>query len=547
MKPPNNLREMFSIDYKEENRFYQSEGFPEVPAIKSLENAAKESPVYIERRKRLNDRTYVPLSFNPKGVLQRQDFFRKIWNSGYDVDPDIFKEYDQLTREEVKAEKLDYIHASELALHIISSLRLQLSNLQDIPEAKRITDKLKNYETEFTQMKELALKSPSIRFVLLDTEKNVAIPLTEVDSKILPDRSIVSTLYNSRFEGQFGEITENMKGAIAKSTQTFLSEVEDKLGDICEESSKEFEGKLDYALKKGLRSMIATEFYRYGGSIRGDYEYLAVPFRIRNRYKRFLSNCERHNRDMIVGQFDLEGEERSEWRDFLPKDAKSKKELGIVPDPMFPRFSNHYDLKELIPPTFMETSSKVEDCVPITFKTKPGEKKFFLNGLNRGGKSAFLEALYSVQIPSQVGLPVVALKAEMPLYRKLYYFKSRDEKGKGRLKNEIDWIKEVAAKARENDLVIGDELLGSADSEVIEDIGALVFERLDSCEATIMLESHGFRNYDLLEGYGWVNLSPDWTEEDSQIKPAFTLSRGRPDREILKRYAKQMFNETWRT
>ena len=269
------------------------------------------------------------------------------------------------------------------------------------------------------------------------------------------------------------------------------------------------------------------EFNSEKDNLRKYFEHLGVPVRLYPRYNRFLDRCEYlNNRGMNA---DL---------------AELYESIPHIPSSVFPQFSDHYDLKNLFPPTLLpDDGDSPGQFVPINFKTSSSQTKFLLAGLHSGGKSFFLENIVLLSILGQIGFELPAEGLVVPKYNRIFYYRNVQNSGSnsGKAERELGDIDCISRQAKAGDLLIFDEFLDSTTPEVATWLGPEILGGLQKKKATVFVSTHRGQDYKSLQMDGWTIMSPEHEIQSGRVVPSRKLKMGMPNEEINGRYVRERY------
>ena len=270
-----------------------------------------------------------------------------------------------------------------------------------------------------------------------------------------------------------------------------------------------------------------------------------MPTRLHHLYTGFLEHSQESNQHLAkraMGAI-LTGEhENLDERELMAKAMESKHGTGraLMPDQVYPEFADHYDIKGLFPPTMLTRYQGAKPFVPINFKTKPGEKRFYVCGLNSGSKTFTFENLVLLDILANIGIPLFGEQITIPKYDNIYYFRGiRSDDDKGQFATDLRAITHIANRAGPNDAVFFDEFCDFTEAAVADTLGPQKLEELSQCDATMFISSHRGFNHRSLRAKGWTILTPEHEIVNDEVQPLLRLRRGFPDHSICVRYMQE--------
>lgn len=469
--------------------------------------------VLLERYTDREDRTLVP-SFPVDYIEERQRFFQKAPESSR-IRKNLFEKGLPKIRLSDYNSNGGLAQLCEIVDTTLAEARKDLMPFKHMPEARGIFARAEAFYREYqeflSQVKEI---DAATRFGI-DTEgKTIWI---ESPEKEAPDATMIA--------GLSYDLKQIIGGAKIKMKR--------ELAGIAQSITPQF--------RKRLRDYVKGEF-GFGeneDNLRRTFEQFAVPIRLHAAYSKFLEIVDWWE-SMLSSKM-----ENERWgEDWEPEDELR----GEMPESaIYPKFSDHYDIEGLIPPSSL-TRRGFEDedtpVVPINFYLASNERKVLFAGLNSGSKSFHLDNLCLTLLTGLIGFPSIAQKAILPRTRKIYYYKGLEgQGGLGRAEAGLDHIARIIDSAGKDDAIFIDECLDGVDQEVTEILGPKLMDYMGRSPARVFVVSHRIKGYQSLANRGWTIFSPDYTEKNGLIEPAKKLSRGAPKPGINARFIRQRHTE----
>lgn len=157
----------------------------------------------------------------------------------------------------------------------------------------------------------------------------------------------------------------------------------------------------------------------------------------------------------------------------------------------FPAVSDSYEAAGMYNPNLlfeMQSSRIVKNDV----RFDESGRIFILTGPNSGGKSIYLRALGISQILFQMGLPIPAKSASLPVLGEILaqFSVFTNESGAGRLEGECRALAQICSVATENSLILLDELFSGTSSEDGAIIAEKTLEWLSAKNCRVLYATH---------------------------------------------------------
>ncbi len=134
------------------------------------------------------------------------------------------------------------------------------------------------------------------------------------------------------------------------------------------------------------------------------------------------------------------------------------------------------------------------EVIPNDFMLCEGEHGAWISGANQGGKTTFLRSIGQIIYLSQLGLPVPAYYARIPLYDHILTHFSTEEdaiKSNGKLKEELLHLKKLIGSAPGGKhLFLLNELFSSATSSDAFEMSRLLVQQLAQAQHTVLCVTH---------------------------------------------------------
>ncbi len=133
------------------------------------------------------------------------------------------------------------------------------------------------------------------------------------------------------------------------------------------------------------------------------------------------------------------------------------------------------------------------DIILNDFCLEGDERIYVLTGPNQGGKTTFARAFGQILFLASIGCPVPCQKAELFLYDHIFTHFSTEEnlsKSAGRLKEELSRLKSIMEKAKENSIIIVNELFATTTSHDAYTMGKKVLEHFIALDCICLYVTH---------------------------------------------------------
>lgn len=157
----------------------------------------------------------------------------------------------------------------------------------------------------------------------------------------------------------------------------------------------------------------------------------------------------------------------------------------------FPEISDEYKIDGMYNPNlFIEMPSS--QIVKNDACFDENGRIFIITGPNSGGKSVYLRALGISQILFQMGLPIPAKSAKMPVLGEILaqFSVFTSESGAGRLEGECRALAQICSVATEKSLILLDELFSGTSSEDGAIIAEKTLEWLSAKNCRVLYATH---------------------------------------------------------
>jgi len=512
-KPPR-LEEIFS---PEPNRVNLT-GFShkDAPVLRELEQTLGKEPLLRGSRRAPKKATEpVSLGFNPEFIEQRQTFFRK----AYGVSQPIRSHFLGRALEEMDEAykrgqtKRGFLEMCGIVSGILESSREELRPFTSFAETRRVLRRIDDFDSDLERMLRTLRAIGEMDRFAIDVSTGIFAPIEE-----MPPRTTEYLPSEKREQIDIRRLLEYVRFGLKKNAIS----IADGMGVNFERRIREF-ARDELRVRPGENNL------------RRAYEFLALPIRLGISYQKFLDSCERYS---LHDSGDEEWFEDEGYLDLPPK-------LPSLPDPIYPEFRDHYDIRNLFPPKLM-TRWKLEGmAVPMNFRARRGERKFLLAGLHSGGKSFFLDNIILISVLGQAGFCLPGERIVLPTYERIFYYRNPDNssRGLGKLETEVREIGEIARIARKGDLVVVDEFLDSTTTEIAGSLGELMIDRLGESRATVMITTHKDTDYRKHEIRGWTIMSPTYSISGGKVRLGRSLKRGPPEEGINERYVLERYKD----
>ena len=160
----------------------------------------------------------------------------------------------------------------------------------------------------------------------------------------------------------------------------------------------------------------------------------------------------------------------------------------------FPEISTDrtFDFVSLYDDTLCRVKEKKE-IVPNTVRLEGGVCTYIVSGPNSGGKTVFLNSVGAAQYYFQLGMPIPAKSATMPICDAIYKVSVEKQKASnsaGRFEQECITLSKILQKATSNSLVLVDEAFTSTSSSAAVPIAANFIAELCEIGAKCIFVTH---------------------------------------------------------
>ncbi|MDP7182074.1 MAG: hypothetical protein QGF25_05410 [Candidatus Woesearchaeota archaeon] len=509
----------------------QLSGFKHADVLSKLELfLGREKSLEYARRRKHGEKSTVRLSFDPEFVHKRQKFFQRLYTS-----PTVRKTFfdkplpasmGNLRR--FAADKRFFGLCNTIENTLVTAKK-ELAGFRHLPEARRILSQIDLFNGEYEGMLTLLNSIQDMHRFAVDTDTGEIANLAKMppaSAVYIPEKGESSTPPWGKHAAQ--KIRVKMKKhalGLAKDVG-----IEFKHNILCFVRDQ-------FRCKPGVRNL------------RADFEEIALPARLYCQYAGFLERCEKYNYELFAEiHGSLEMDDFVALKGFCPPDLPERedleamarefflKDVGLMFEPVYPTFGNHFDIQGMFPPQGMGHWVP-EVFVPINFKTKARERHYLLAGLHSGGKRFFLENLVLTCILANLGVSMPAESIKVPKFNRIFYYKSVDNYGRsGQCETEVDEINTIIDNAERGDLIVIDEFLKAAELEIAAALAPEVLADLRKSKATVIITSHRTTDYQTLEDDGWKLMTPAYENRSGKIEPAWKLQWGPPDPGVNKQY-----------
>jgi len=495
-------------------------GFPQVHILDTLGRKLGQEELLKWHQTEVRGRKFVYPSFCPELAEKRQAFFKRLRSSNK-VKKTFFDRGLPETRDLHRLTYEGFIDLCSEIYETLETARVELKPFRYMLEAKRILRRVNGFDSKLEKMLRTLEKIENARTFALDTEKGRIAFIPK-----MPENSTEFVNENSR--------------PLEWNDETFCDvrlSMKKKVIDIAKDLGLEF--------RKTILKYVRDEFKFSPGkeNLRRDYEQLAFPIRLNSVYDYFLEACREYDAELVRENLTRYSEDEIDTNVFIEMfDRFSERGAPLMHEPVYVEFNNHYDIRGLFPPTLMERGSCDRPFIPIDFKTKPSERKFLMAGLHSGGKSFFLENLVLLSLIGQMGEALPAESLTLPRYNRIFFYKNTSVNQGGKCESELNQINSIIHRSRERDLLVLDEFLDSADTEIAGAIGPAILDKLIETDATVMVTSHRCTDYKLLARRGWTLMTPDYEIREGKVIPMKRLVRGPPDHDVNMSYILERYN-----
>jgi len=498
-------------------------GFPLDNVLGDIGNSlANEKLLRCYRRQDFNGRWMVFPIFDPAHIKKRQDFFKRananniirkrIFDSGL---PEVRNLRDYRSYE-------DFFDLCGPVYDAIEEARDGLRPYRHLPEARAVLNRLKKFDGKLESLLGTLRAIDEGSGLAIDTETGQAAFISGFPNERAFLRGSGKKRRNDVFDRRLiYEIKLKAKKQVVK---------------LAKEAGVEFQ--------RGVLQFVKDEFRFSPGSdnLRAFYEQIALPLRLYAKYSNYLEVCSRYSVDDVCQYIEEDYETDVDPRVFL-KLVDNLGDTPLVPKPVYPSFSDHYDVQGLFPLVLMNNYEVNGSFIPIDFKTEPGEKKLLLAGLHSGCKSFYMRNLVLLSIFGQAGVDIPGRRLVLPKYNRIIYYRNDRESHGGSCESEMSDLNYIIRGSQEDDLIVIDDFFDKAEPEIATALSPRFLDRLLGTESTVIMASHRSSDYEDLARKGWILMTPDYTEINGEIVPLKRLKRGPPDRGVNLRYSEQKCDE----
>jgi hypothetical protein len=490
-------------------------GFPEDGILEDIGNRLRLEKLLKSHARLIKTYPYVlrtvDPSFNPKHIIQRQNFFRTldaIKNKG------IKKTFFDRGLPKTDDGKLDGSYASFFELcsrfyKILETAKTELKDFRDVPEAKRILSRIRNFDSGLSSTLEVLETIESAKTFAIDTAKGTIASIPK-----MPLENVVEFM---------DPPTEEKVEWGRNLLHPIRVKMKKQAVALRKEAGIEFRRKIIEYVKGEFKFRQGVENFR------ADFESLALPIRFHSYYNKLLSKGVGHSRGFSSGDFDVE-----EFGEL--EETGSSYETLTVPGPIYPKFGRHYCLEGLFPPKLLDGWCG-EYFVPIDLTLEESERKVLIAGLHSGSKSFLLENLVILSILGQTGVSIPGKSIVLPKYDKMFYYRCVDnDQWSGKLETELKAIDYILRCAGAKDLVVIDEFLDATSAEISSALGPRILDKLLGLKSRVFVTSHRTTDYTSLANKGWTLMTPEYEIKKGKIHPTLRIKRGAPDEGINLRY-----------
>jgi hypothetical protein len=548
--------------FRPQLNFAQLYGFEKPQIIKKLEHVLTQSRFIKECAE---DFEIPKLSFSStiKDVKARQKIINMAGN--WDLPRSIFSSIENTKKSTFERKDAYYRQMIIEAGTAIEVLRKCTKQNMQIEEMRQIHKRLPSINCELKK-REITYQTAYAPCLLIDCRNKLVIPLKEIPTG-LEDRTIsfhveVLSPKGSRYiptkyynpirtmpaNDKLETVLRRMNGRIMIPFENILDSLELEQERVEKNIFEKVEDSFVNSFGSNLLQYIYSEFIsniKKEPNLRTEYERVLLPKKISRLDERLLEWC---------SKFDKSIEEFSHKEDggqFIGLKKGCQYILGRRGETNLkliqPKFNTQgtYEIKGMFPLTFaFDETSKAECFVPINFVTKKDEKNFFLTGLHSGGKTFLEENLVTAHSWGQAGLHIPAVECKLPLVNRVYFISQNKLRGKGKFESELHQIYKTLLNARKHDVVFLDEVMDSTSQHVAEGLLPEILDMAEKSRATIFLCSHRDIPEEYIESENWVVFSPEYTrDKNNKISPTNIVSRGRPNLNVNKDYARQIARE----
>lgn len=498
-----NIYETFEID---ESSFCGI-GFPKSEIISKFNRELNKTDMF-----RDNISYY---TFNPEKIAERQEIIKRIYSKPRPWERTVLGEIKSLRSGigDLKRNE-EIIEISERAKQLYNLCNRYLETHQEFKDDQLYEDlRIRNerFNEKFQGLIQSLNEIENIKTFYVDEEGACIIPIKEKIQR--PENMRIAIIEDSEIKNRVIRLRNELK---IKAVEMHAAVIQNFQSRIITEYDHVLSRHRDYNVRTPLEMLILPQI------VVNTYEFYKNNFRVKGyNTLNSLDSCfpEFKNYFDIVNMFPL-----------------------TIKHPYRPNFSygednwpndDEFDMED------RESDFELE-YVPINFKSKPGENKFLLAGLNSGGKSFFLENLVTAYLIGSMGLPLPAGKVVLPKYKNLTYYKNTERGNGGKLESEMTQVARIVKTAKKDDVIVIDDFFEGGTPQVTSYIAADFLNMLSDIKSTVFIESHAPLDLNKFEKKGWAVYSPEYIKENGKIKPTYRLIRKKPNPEIMVKYARQI-------
>lgn len=185
----------------------------------------------------------------------------------------------------------------------------------------------------------------------------------------------------------------------------------------------------------------------------------------------------------------------------------------------------YFDIKDLCHPLIDENK-----VVSNSYRLFEPYQGIVISGSNTGGKTVSLKAIGLSVLMSYLGIPIIASKANIPLYRNVYVDIDDNQSIEDSLSTfsaHITNINSILSKAKDDSLILIDELISGTDPKEAQAISLAIMEKIQKIGSTFIITTHfdDIKNYAYKDerillssvGFNMETLTPNYRYIEDSI------------------------------
>ena len=185
----------------------------------------------------------------------------------------------------------------------------------------------------------------------------------------------------------------------------------------------------------------------------------------------------------------------------------------------------YFDIKDLCHPLIDENK-----VVSNSYRLFEPYQGIVISGSNTGGKTVSLKAIGLSVLMSYLGIPIIASKANIPLYRNVYVDIDDNQSIEDSLSTfsaHITNINSILSKAKDDSLILIDELISGTDPKEAQAISLAIMEKIQRIGSTFIITTHfdDIKNYAYKDerillssvGFNMETLTPNYRYIEDSI------------------------------